>query len=57
MKSATCTGWVSNWPWSSAGGNIFRGSEAEARGIDRVTADNMGMLATVINGLSLQSAP
>ena len=38
------------------GGNIFRGSEAEARGIDRVTADNMGMLATVINGLSLQSA-
>ena len=38
------------------GGNIFRGSEAEARGIERVTADNMGMLATVINGLSLQSA-
>lgn len=38
------------------GGNIFRGSEAKARGIDRVTADNMGMLATVINGLSLQSA-
>lgn len=38
------------------GGNLFRGSEAEARGIDRVTADNMGMLATVINGLSLQSA-
>ncbi len=38
------------------GGNIFRGSEAEARGIDRVTADNIGMLATVINGLSLQSA-
>lgn len=38
------------------GGNIFRGSEAEARGIHRVTADNMGMLATVINGLSLQSA-
>ena len=38
------------------GGNLFRGSEAETRGIDRVTADNMGMLATVINGLSLQSA-
>ena len=38
------------------GGNIFRGSQAEARGIHRVTADNMGMLATVINGLSLQSA-
>ena len=56
MKSATCTGWVSNWPLVIGGGNIFRGSEAEARGIDRVTADNMGMLATVINGLSLQSA-
>ena len=38
------------------GGNIFRGSQAGARGIHRVTADNMGMLATVINGLSLQSA-
>lgn len=38
------------------GGNIFRGTEATAYGIERVTADYMGMLATVINGLSLQSA-
>ncbi|WP_089935984.1 UMP kinase [Candidatus Entotheonella palauensis] len=37
------------------GGNIFRGTEARAYGIERVTADYMGMLATVINGLSLQS--
>ena len=38
------------------GGNIFRGVEAGARGIDRASADYMGMLATVINGLALQSA-
>lgn len=38
------------------GGNIFRGSVASAEGMDRVTADNMGMLATMINGLSLQNA-
>ena len=38
------------------GGNIFRGTEASAYGLERVTADYMGMLATVINGLSLQSA-
>ena len=38
------------------GGNIFRGSTATARGLDRVTADYMGMLATVINGLALQDA-
>jgi uridylate kinase len=38
------------------GGNIFRGTEASVYGIERVTADYMGMLATVINGLSLQSA-
>ncbi len=37
------------------GGNIFRGTEAQAYGIERVTADHMGMLATVINGLSLQA--
>ena len=36
------------------GGNIWRGSEAEANGMDRVTADYAGMLATVINALSLQ---
>lgn len=38
------------------GGNILRGSLASAAGIDRTTADYMGMLATVINGLALQSA-
>jgi uridylate kinase len=38
------------------GGNILRGTEASAYGIERVTADYMGMLATVINSLSLQSA-
>ncbi|KPJ59902.1 MAG: uridylate kinase [Latescibacteria bacterium DG_63] len=36
------------------GGNIFRGSEAERLGMDRVNADHMGMLATVINALALQ---
>lgn len=38
------------------GGNIFRGESAEAIGIDRVQGDYMGMLATVINGMALQSA-
>lgn len=38
------------------GGNIFRGGEAEWLGIDRVQGDYMGMLATVINGMALQSA-
>jgi uridylate kinase len=38
------------------GGNIFRGVEASAQGMDRASADYMGMLATVINGLALQSA-
>jgi uridylate kinase len=37
------------------GGNIFRGFEASARGMDRTSADYMGMLATVINSLALQS--
>jgi uridylate kinase len=36
------------------GGNIWRGAEAEANGMDRVTADYAGMLATVINALALQ---
>lgn len=36
------------------GGNIFRGLRASRAGMDRVTADNMGMLATVINALALQ---
>jgi uridylate kinase len=38
------------------GGNIFRGTEAEAAGMDRATADYAGMLATIINGLALQDA-
>ena len=38
------------------GGNIFRGVQACARGMERTTADYMGMLATVINSLALQSA-
>jgi uridylate kinase len=37
-------------------GNILRGSEYEARGMDRSTADQMGMLATVINALAMQNA-
>jgi uridylate kinase len=38
------------------GGNIFRGVNGETQGLDRTTSDYMGMLATVINGLALQSA-
>ncbi len=38
------------------GGNIYRGVQAEASGIDRVQGDYMGMLATVINAMAIQSA-
>jgi uridylate kinase len=38
------------------GGNIFRGMAANAKGMDRASADDMGMLATVINGIALQDA-
>jgi uridylate kinase len=38
------------------GGNIFRGVSGASNGMDRVQGDHMGMLATVINGLALQSA-
>jgi len=38
------------------GGNLFRGMAASAKGMDRSTADYMGMLATVINGLALQDS-
>jgi uridylate kinase len=38
------------------GGNLFRGLAASARGMERSTADHMGMLATVINALALQDA-
>src|ERR1700760_1345959 len=38
------------------GGNIFRGLSGAAKGIDRATADYMGMLATIMNALALQAA-
>jgi len=38
------------------GGNIFRGLSSAAKSMDRVTADHMGMLATVINSLALSDA-
>jgi uridylate kinase len=38
------------------GGNIFRGMDAKSTGMDRVTGDHMGMLATLINSLALQDA-
>lgn len=38
------------------GGNIFRGAAGSIKGIDRVNADYMGMLATIINGLAMQDA-
>jgi len=38
------------------GGNIYRGASASGQGVDRIIADHMGMLATVINGLALQDA-
>ena len=38
------------------GGNIYRGLQAESTGIEKVQGDYMGMLATVINGMALQSA-
>ena len=38
------------------GGNIYRGGEAASAGMDRVTADHMGMLATLMNALALQDA-
>ena len=42
--------------WWSGGGNIFRGVSDAASGMDRVSADHMGMLATIINALALQDA-
>lgn len=38
------------------GGNIFRGLKGVAKGVNRTTGDNMGMLATIINGLAMQNA-
>ncbi len=42
--------------WCIGGGNIFRGAGLARAGMDRVTADQMGMLATVINSLAMQDA-
>jgi uridylate kinase len=52
----TIHGWGVTVAVVVGGGNIFRGAEAAARGMDRATADYMGMLATVMNGLALQDA-
>jgi len=38
------------------GGNIFRGTAASSKGMDRVSADYMGMLATIMNGIAFQDA-
>ena len=38
------------------GGNIFRGMNSQEQGVDRVTGDQMGMLATIINSMALQNA-
>lgn len=38
------------------GGNIFRGLKGEGKGVNRTIGDNMGMLATIINGLAMQNA-
>ena len=50
----TIHGWGIEIAVVVGGGNIFRGAAAAARGMDRATADYMGMLATVMNGLALQ---
>ena len=42
--------------WCSVGGNLLRGAELAAAGMDRVTADHMGMLATCMNGLAFRDA-
>ncbi len=47
---------MSRLPWCWGGGNIFRGAGLARTGMDRVTADQMGMLATVINSLAMQDA-
>jgi uridylate kinase len=52
----TIHGWGVQVAVVVGGGNILRGATAAARGMDRATADYMGMLATVMNGLALQDA-
>ena len=54
MKSTVATG--AQVAAVIGGGNIFRGIEAATQGMERVSADYMGMLATTINALALQNA-
>ncbi len=56
QEIATVAEWGVDVAVVVGGGNIFRGAAAAAKGMDRATADYMGMLATVINGLALQDA-
>ena len=53
---AVVRGWGAEIAMVVGGGNLFRGRDAAALGIDRATADYMGMLGTVMNGLALQDA-
>jgi|SRR5579872_5120482 len=53
---AVVQGWGAEIAMVVGGGNLFRGRDAAALGIDRATADYMGMLGTVMNGLALQDA-
>lgn len=53
---AVVHGWGAEIAMVVGGGNLFRGRDASALGIDRATADYMGMLGTVMNGLALQDA-
>jgi uridylate kinase len=53
---AVVRGWGAEVALVVGGGNLFRGRDASALGIDRATADYMGMLGTVMNGLALQDA-
>ena len=48
--------WGSRSAWSSVAGNIFRGLTGATQGMERAQADYMGMLATVMNALGMQSA-
>ena len=56
MRSKRCTPGGVEIGLVLGGGNIFRGVSASVKGMDRVSADYMGMLATVINSLAMQDA-
>ena len=56
LSSAKCTSWGFRLRLSWAAGISFRGVAQQAKDMDRVSADHMGMLATVINALALQDA-